>query len=276
MTISNTFPGDSELVSAFPAQKRAEGATLLVDHTEAGLHNKVSLTDRDGSPPTGIPAGVLALWQDDGVLKARLGSGTPGPLSNFIELTSAILAQAPDLRPLRVLRGSGEARRIAFVNADGNTWGYLGMSAAGALVLEMNATVGGSPAASIDLQPSGVLNVYNGQLRVANNEVLHTGNFASIIPAAPTTAGAVGTYVFAARENPTDSIDFGQTVAGSSLRPVGMLSNEDAEGENTGSLNAVGLSNASLSGTWRCMGFSRRTNDLSNISQSATLWLRIS
>ena len=176
MTISGSFPGDSELISSFPAQKRAEGDTLLVDHTSTGTHNKVSLIDRDGSTPTGIPAGVLAIWQEDGVLRARLGAGPVTSLGDFIQLTGVLLAQASNLRPIRVLRAAGESRRIAFVNADGDTWGYLGISSTGTLVLEVNDAAGGSAAAGIDVQPGGVINAYQGELRVANNAVIHAGN----------------------------------------------------------------------------------------------------
>lgn len=277
MTISGSFPGDSELISSFPAQKRAEGDTLLVDHTATGTHNKVSLTDRAGNTPSGIATGVLAVWQEAGVLLARLGNGAVEDLSLFIKNTAVFVARAANLRPLRVLRAPGESRRIAFVNAPSNTWGFLGVSSTDALVLEVNATVGGSAAAGIDVQPAGIVNVYLGELRVANNTVLHTGNYASIIPAAPTAAGDVGTYAYAARVYPTTDVDFGQTIDGSELVPAGMLSNTDYPGENPGSRNGVGVSPfAVMSGVWRCMGFSRRTNDLNTISHSATLWLRIS
>ena len=94
--------------------------------------------------------------------------------------------------------------------------------------------------------------------------------------AQPLTAGAVGTYIFAGRENATVDVFFGEVVFGSVLVPAGMYANEDLSGEASGSRNGILMEGSALSGNWRCMGYSRRTNDLSGISRSATLWLRVS
>ena len=87
-------------------------------------------------------------------------------------------------------------------------------------------------------------------------------------------AGAVGTYVFAGtRNNFSQDAEFGQTQAGSRLRPAGLRSADSFEA--TGILSAdsfTSQSSTALSGTWRCMG--RNNPNASN--GAATLWLRIS
>lgn len=91
---------------------------------------------------------------------------------------------------------------------------------------------------------------------------------------AAATAGAVGTYVFAQ----TTGADAARnsTVAGSTLQSCSALSRNLAETNTAG----VTFSNseASLAGTWRCMGtydfdFSRTSGPTGG---GATLWLRIS
>lgn len=73
------------------------------------------------------------------------------------------------------------------------------------------------------------------------------------------TAGGVGTYALMARQN-TTTYDFGDTVAGSTLRPS--------------SLQPGTYKSATVpSGTWRCMGYagSAVANDIA----STTIWIRI-
>ncbi|MCU0826144.1 MAG: hypothetical protein MUE52_01755 [Tabrizicola sp.] len=90
------------------------------------------------------------------------------------------------------------------------------------------------------------------------------------------TAGDIGTYVFAAR---TGDVAFGATVAGSSLTPTSAArSISGLGGSNAATLN----SGSALSGTWRCMGTFDQTvtsaNDGSggnNTILGATLWQRI-
>jgi hypothetical protein len=82
------------------------------------------------------------------------------------------------------------------------------------------------------------------------------------------SAGAVGTYAFAASSTEialnTTRTNFGGTIAGSSLLPVGVA----AANAN------FGLGSA-LSGTWRCVGIERNGN--TSVSRNvATMWLRIS
>jgi hypothetical protein len=85
------------------------------------------------------------------------------------------------------------------------------------------------------------------------------------------TAGAVGTYVFARRVGDTN---FGGTVAGSGLTPTSAAcSLTEGGGSNTVTLNT----GSALSGTWRCMGtFDQLNNNGSLAIFGATLWLRIS
>lgn len=90
-----------------------------------------------------------------------------------------------------------------------------------------------------------------------------------------TTAGAVGTYVFATRSTGTTDVAFGATLAGSNLGPVSaMRSNVGATGAMTASFT-VGTA---LSGTWQCMGQYDHVSAASGGGNytGATLWLRIS
>jgi hypothetical protein len=84
------------------------------------------------------------------------------------------------------------------------------------------------------------------------------------------SAGAVGTYAFLATSNGATAVNFGDTIAGSSLIPIGV------RGTNN-DLDASLISQAaSQSGTWRAMGHKpvRFTPDAGQ--REATLFLRIS
>jgi hypothetical protein len=87
-------------------------------------------------------------------------------------------------------------------------------------------------------------------------------------------AGAVGTYVFAGtRTNSSDDKNFGDTISGGNLRPVGIQSPDSFTTTTLLSAAAyVSQTGTPLSGTWRCMG---RNRALTTVA-SATLWLRIS
>jgi hypothetical protein len=91
-----------------------------------------------------------------------------------------------------------------------------------------------------------------------------------------TTAGAVGTYVFARRL--TGDAGFGSMVAGSTLRPISSAYSVQATG---GTAQPAFSDGGALSGTWRCMGnFDEAvtgSDESGSISlRGATLWLRIS
>jgi hypothetical protein len=99
----------------------------------------------------------------------------------------------------------------------------------------------------------------------------------SILPAIAnkSSAGGVGTYMFATRTTGTTDVAFGATLAGSSLSPVSATYylSDPINGKTTT------LSTGSAqSGTWRCMGtFDYSANSSgTNILLGATLWLRIS
>ena len=93
-------------------------------------------------------------------------------------------------------------------------------------------------------------------------------------------AGGLGTYVFAWR-NFGAGIGFGTTLAGSQLRPAGLstanlsitsFATVFPSGDNISSSSGTDVS--TLSGTWRCMGESRRPGTAG--AYPHTLWLRIS
>jgi hypothetical protein len=84
------------------------------------------------------------------------------------------------------------------------------------------------------------------------------------------SAGAVGTYAFAATSNNTSSVAPGSTIAGSSLLYAGVRYNG-----STGDTDVTTTTGA-LSGTWQAMGFKPvRTANIA-ASREATMFLRIS
>jgi len=86
----------------------------------------------------------------------------------------------------------------------------------------------------------------------------------------PTTAGAVGTSVFA-RSTTASDVAFGNTRAGSALVPTSAASTNNIGGPYTFSAGS------GLSGTWRCMGYYDYSEEAGNtVVLGATLWLRIS
>lgn len=76
------------------------------------------------------------------------------------------------------------------------------------------------------------------------------------------TAGGVGTYVFA-EDATTTTRALGSTLAGSSLTPAGVYSDDQPV-----DVNVINNSFAPLSGTWQCMGYK-------SVGSAATLWMRI-
>lgn len=74
----------------------------------------------------------------------------------------------------------------------------------------------------------------------------------------PTTAGGVNTYVLASKAATGIVQQFGDSLAGSGLKPASVNG-------NTGTIT-------SLSGTWQCMGFAAASTS----TTGETLWLRIS
>lgn len=103
----------------------------------------------------------------------------------------------------------------------------------------------------------------------------------SALSVPPSTAGDVGTYVWATRTTGTTDVTFGTTLAGSSLSPT---SAARIVGPGLGGTNAASFNvGTALSGTWQCMGTYDHTitstTDGSGNSQTiggSTLWLRIS
>lgn len=87
-----------------------------------------------------------------------------------------------------------------------------------------------------------------------------------------TTAGAVGTYMFAVVVSSFSNQSAGDTRAGSTLREANAWNNSNG--------TTVGYNNNSLSGTWRCMGDTLNYNGSSTETTAKylcqTLWLRIS
>jgi hypothetical protein len=96
------------------------------------------------------------------------------------------------------------------------------------------------------------------------------------------TAGAIGTYVFA-RSTTVTNVAFGATRAGSALVPTGAITGflSLISGPN-GPLRML-ASGSALSGSWQCMGYYDHTlvNSSDDPAQDvdvfgATLWMRVS
>jgi hypothetical protein len=90
------------------------------------------------------------------------------------------------------------------------------------------------------------------------------------ISAVAPSAGSIGSYIMAGSpadgNNPTTFVP-GSTVAGSTLRMNDPYTTVTTSGYNP-----------SLTGTWQCMGYSRRNYDdgNNNSPSSITLWIRVS
>lgn len=87
------------------------------------------------------------------------------------------------------------------------------------------------------------------------------------------TAGGIGSYVFARRSAVADSA-FGATIAGSGLFPTSAFCSLTGTFVTApGALNSA----AALSGTWRCMGESdyQSPTAANLVGLGATLWMRI-
>lgn len=75
-------PGDSDVVSQYPANERQQRAAVQaifdVEHVAAtgdtqGYHKALTLTNLDGNLT--VAAGSVGIWNDNGVLKGRVGTG---------------------------------------------------------------------------------------------------------------------------------------------------------------------------------------------------------
>jgi len=88
------------------------------------------------------------------------------------------------------------------------------------------------------------------------------------------SAGAVGTYAFLGHSSDNNTDTFGETRAGSQLRPAGIRTYNNEYFDGTAPLADTDHAgqNLALSGTWRCMGVARGGNGIAG----ASVWLRIS
>jgi len=88
---------------------------------------------------------------------------------------------------------------------------------------------------------------------------------------ASTTAGAVGTYVWAMNDTAGAGEDFayGSTYAGSTISPAGISSTDNVGGAATG----AGRNSSYLSGTYRAMGFSDNYGSIGG-RYASTLFVR--
>ena len=101
------------------------------------------------------------------------------------------------------------------------------------------------------------------------NATAFVGDGSALTGVIPTTAGAVGTYANVVHYG--DELNFGDTIAGSSVHPVGISKGNDYTYRIT-SYVAFGSLESALSGTWRVMA----SGAYSGIRSYSFLALRIS
>lgn len=124
--IDISTPGDDDFRSIYPANERnfrdIVDSWLKIDHNTQGRHNKVSFEDMDGSEPT-FAAGVMGIYQDDGILFARLASGTPIDLTSFkfttISGTGILVKNDDDTAVVRTLTAGNSG--VVVTNGSGVT-----------------------------------------------------------------------------------------------------------------------------------------------------------
>ena len=92
-----------------------------------------------------------------------------------------------------------------------------------------------------------------------------------------TVNNTIGSYALLGRVNNSGTVSIGGTLAGSSLRPIGLempgYSGWPTAG-SAGGLNGAGQG-TTMSGTWRCMGYMYNQTCCGNVA-GGTLWVRIS
>jgi hypothetical protein len=88
------------------------------------------------------------------------------------------------------------------------------------------------------------------------------------------TAGAVGSYAFLATSNDTTTVNFGDTIAGSSLLPAGVRATSADPSRLTDSV--VVTAGSAPAGTWRCVGYKPPRAENNADSRQSSLFLRIS
>lgn len=95
-SIAETLPGDTDIASQFPALERTfrdvVESWLLVDHNTSGQHKYVEFADQGASPT--FASGIIGVWNEIGVLSARLANGTIKRVVLFPVNTTTIFAQA--------------------------------------------------------------------------------------------------------------------------------------------------------------------------------------
>jgi len=157
--------------------------------------------------------------------------------------------------------GSGSVTSVAMTVPTGltisgspiTTSGTLGLSFASGYSLLTSA------------QATSISNIPTTTSQLTNDSGFITSQYTQ-----PTTAGAVGTYVFA-YDNVQRQRTFGGTYAGSDLYPASVLASGNAQVFTNGTIY-LSTGSGTLSGTWRIMG----DHYTASTWQNANLYLRIS
>jgi hypothetical protein len=199
------------------------------------LTSPTLVTPALGTPTSGNLANTVGLPIDGGTTGtlpvARGGTG----VTTSTGTGSAVLSDSPTL----VTPALGTPSALVGTNITGTA---AGLSIGGNAATATNATNATNANTVTTITTDQVLNATAGA-----------------------SAGAVGTYMNAQTTSSATKYDFGNTLAGSGLKPAAALRLAASAGQASATVP---------SGTWRCMGYSGRSDNVND--NVTTLWLRIS
>lgn len=156
--IAHTLPEDDDIVAQFPQVERTfrdiVESWLLIEHNVQGRHDKVSLDDQNADLD-GI-ADVIRIWNKDGALRARVGTGSVTNMildaSLYALLASPALTGTPTAPSATVLTDSTQIATTEFAH---DLMDRRGVNAGNfkALVVQNNS---GTPNTQVDVDAEAV------------------------------------------------------------------------------------------------------------------------
>jgi len=219
------------------------------------------------------PASTDGLAQADDhirLIKSTLKNTFPN-LTGAVTVTQATLNNTPSsLTDLGITDGTASGQVLT---TDGS--GNFSFTALPAGTTDTNYYVTGGSVSGTTLtlnrQGLGSVSISGLPAAVTNtSQLTNDSGFITSQYTQPTTAGAVGTYVFA-YDNVQRQRTFGGTYAGSDLYPASILASGSAQVFTNGTIY-LSTGSGTLSGTWRSMGGQYTASTW----QGANLYLRIS
>lgn len=253
---------------ALLSDEEGTGAAYFVGGA-LGTPSSATLTNATGLPVSGITSSTSTAL---GVGSLEVGHASDTTISRG---AAGFIAVEGNRVPSPASQASGD-----LLYRGGTEWERLPKGTAGQ-VLTMNAGATAPEWQTGTSVPSQTQGTWDTGTDTTESTITAAKLKAAIIthaPAASTTFGAVGTYVFARRTSGSGDIAEGDTLAGSSLSPTSAIQGISISTNSP----ATGTSNLStgtaLSGTWQAMGTYDHAGSTSTpitAAQGATLWLRI-